>query len=84
MKIISLITLAFVLSLVFSKSFNKSGVCDLPMVKGPCKANVKRFYYNTTSKKCEEFIYSGCHGNRNNFLMIEGCKYECEPKKSVI
>lgn len=44
---------------------------------GNCFAYIPRFFYNTTSKTCEQFIYGGCGGNQNNFLTIEECSSTC-------
>ena len=41
--------------------------CVARPVTGPCLAYIPRYFYNTTSLKCELFIYGGCQGNRNNF-----------------
>ncbi|KAH8351770.1 hypothetical protein KR084_010524, partial [Drosophila pseudotakahashii] len=51
--------------------------CNLPKVQGPCKAMIRRFYYNPGDKKCTKFIYGGCQGNGNNFLSIEACEAAC-------
>lgn len=29
---------------------------------GPCKAYLKKYYYDETEKKCKEFIWGGCEG----------------------
>lgn len=52
--------------------------CTLPPVTGPCKAYFQRYFYNTTSKQCEQFIYGGCHGNDNNFETVELCETKCK------
>ncbi len=78
MKIISLITLALMLSIVISKSSKRINVCNLPKVIGPCRGLFQRYYYNTVSKKCEQFNYGGCQANLNNFETIEACKSACE------
>ncbi|XP_070378510.1 papilin-like isoform X2 [Dermacentor albipictus] len=53
-------------------------VCYEPKKVGPCKAYVPRYFYNTTTKYCERFIYGGCKGNRNNFPEIEECLQTCK------
>ncbi|XP_065502063.1 boophilin-G2-like [Caloenas nicobarica] len=51
--------------------------CYLPSVCGNCKALFRRFFFNTTSHQCEEFIYGGCGGNRNNFKTESECFQAC-------
>jgi len=41
-------------------------------------ANLKRFYFNTLTRKCTEFVYKGIKGNENSFLTIDECKAICE------
>uniref|UniRef100_A0A8D0G1M4 BPTI/Kunitz inhibitor domain-containing protein n=1 Tax=Strix occidentalis caurina TaxID=311401 RepID=A0A8D0G1M4_STROC len=58
--------------------------CYLPSVCGSCKALFRRFFFNASSQQCEEFIYGGCGGNRNNFETKGECfqawKFgECPP-----
>ncbi|XP_028404662.1 four-domain proteases inhibitor-like isoform X2 [Dendronephthya gigantea] len=53
-------------------------VCSMEKIVGPCRAAFPRYYYNSVSKKCESFIYGGCHGNRNNFVKIEDCQKKCD------
>merc|ERR1711874_78451 len=55
-------------------------VCELPKDKGPCEAAIKRFYYDSNTKKCKEFTYGGCQGNANNFESKEECQKECSPE----
>ncbi|XP_054461404.1 tissue factor pathway inhibitor 2 isoform X1 [Anoplopoma fimbria] len=45
--------------------------------KGKCSASIPRYYYNTASKMCEEFIYSGCGGSSNNFVSRRSCMDVC-------
>ena len=44
-----------------------------PMLWG----HVTRYFYNSTSGQCEQFIYGGCHGNGNNFETQESCIAQC-------
>uniref|UniRef100_A0A034WTW0 Kunitz domain-containing protein 1 n=1 Tax=Rhipicephalus microplus TaxID=6941 RepID=A0A034WTW0_RHIMP len=53
-------------------------VCYEPKKVGPCRAYVPRYFYNTTTKYCERFIYGGCQGNRNNFPELEVCLKTCK------
>ncbi|XP_076864905.1 tissue factor pathway inhibitor 2 isoform X1 [Brachyhypopomus gauderio] len=52
-------------------------VCLLQVDEGSCRAYIPRFYYNTISQECEEFIYGGCSGNANNFESIQECRKTC-------
>uniref|UniRef100_A0A8C3R8N9 BPTI/Kunitz inhibitor domain-containing protein n=1 Tax=Cyanoderma ruficeps TaxID=181631 RepID=A0A8C3R8N9_9PASS len=47
--------------------------CYLPSVCGNCKALFRRFFFNASSQRCEEFIYGGCGGNMNNFETMGEC-----------
>uniref|UniRef100_A0A8C8A9R1 BPTI/Kunitz inhibitor domain-containing protein n=1 Tax=Otus sunia TaxID=257818 RepID=A0A8C8A9R1_9STRI len=51
--------------------------CYLPSVCGSCKALFRRFFFNASSQQCEEFIYGGCGGNRNNFETKGECSQAC-------
>ncbi|KAJ6651565.1 hypothetical protein lerEdw1_020838, partial [Lerista edwardsae] len=52
-------------------------LCQLPPETGPCKMNIKRYYYSPAQKKCREFTYGGCRGNSNNFKTKEACEEAC-------
>ncbi|XP_032074051.1 kunitz/BPTI-like toxin [Thamnophis elegans] len=58
-------------------------LCHLPAAIGSCKANMPRFYYNSTFNNCQEFIYGGCQGNANNFVTRDECHYACVEKPGV-
>jgi len=53
-------------------------ICRLPPVTGPCRAYFSRYFFNTTSKQCEKFIFGGCQGNSNNFPTLELCQEKCQ------
>ena len=54
--------------------------CNLPPIKGPCTAQIQRYFYNRTSNECEHFIYSGCQSNANNFFTKHDCEIKCSGK----
>ncbi|XP_076348776.1 uncharacterized protein LOC143246253 isoform X2 [Tachypleus tridentatus] len=54
-----------------------TNLCNLPSDSGPCKANLRHYYYNSDKSECEEFIYGGCQGNENNFRTNEECEESC-------
>ncbi|XP_062587847.1 BPTI/Kunitz domain-containing protein-like, partial [Saccostrea cucullata] len=58
---------------------NPSDVCSQPKVVGPCKALIRRWWYNKrTANRCERFNYGGCQGNQNNFESKKGCENRCK------
>ncbi|CAH1783699.1 unnamed protein product [Owenia fusiformis] len=62
-----------------------SDICTLSKQKGQksCKSKkVTRFYYDSKTKMCIEFPYSGCGGgNANNFEDKETCMNSCDTCK---
>ena len=52
-------------------------VCTLPPDVGPCDGVFPRWYFDTTTGQCEQFIYGGCEGNGNNFETLEACQAAC-------
>lgn len=56
---------------------NVEEVCALPSDSGNCYARNERFYFDSASKECKEFIYGGCGGNANNFSSSDECKKTC-------
>uniref|UniRef100_A0A8C5LLJ8 Tissue factor pathway inhibitor n=1 Tax=Jaculus jaculus TaxID=51337 RepID=A0A8C5LLJ8_JACJA len=55
----------------------KHTFCGYKADIGPCRALLKRYFYNIFTGKCEEFIYGGCLGNKNRFETLEECKSTC-------
>lgn len=49
-------------------------------MQGNCTEKQPRWYYDTPQKRCMPFYYSGCNGNRNNFIGKEACETDC-PKE---
>ena len=58
--------------------------CIAPMKVGPCKARIKRYFYNLQARQCQLFRWGGCKPNENNFPTLEDCQAECESKTSSI
>lgn len=44
---------------------------------GLCMALFIRYYYNSKTRTCEEFVYGGCGGNNNRFETLEECQNYC-------
>lgn len=57
--------------------------CSQPVSFGICRAAFKRYFFNSTTMQCQEFIYGGCQGNDNNFKSLEQCQMECESQGNV-
>uniref|UniRef100_A0A803TFV7 BPTI/Kunitz inhibitor domain-containing protein n=1 Tax=Anolis carolinensis TaxID=28377 RepID=A0A803TFV7_ANOCA len=60
-----------------SFSFLLLDICLFPPEEGHCRGNMPRFFFNSTSRRCEKFIYGGCSGNGNNFETREECHQVC-------
>jgi hypothetical protein len=45
-----------------------------------CRAYIPSFFYNSTSGRCEQFIYGGCGGNSNRFTTVGACEHRCRPR----
>ena len=44
---------------------------------GPCKAYIRRWYYDPRKTECFTFIFGGCEGNKNSFETKEECMKTC-------
>uniref|UniRef100_A0A098LYG2 Kunitz n=1 Tax=Pantherophis guttatus TaxID=94885 RepID=A0A098LYG2_PANGU len=64
-------------------SQDRPKLCHLPHEAGPCQVYIPRFYYSSTSNKCQQFIYGGCQGNANNFKTKDECHFTCVEKPGV-
>ncbi|XP_078260690.1 carboxypeptidase inhibitor SmCI-like [Rhinoraja longicauda] len=62
------------------KAKDQRNPCDLEASGGPCRGYFRRYFYNKPAKKCEQFIYGGCFGNRNNFRTKQDCRKICQKK----
>ena len=59
-------------------------VCSQPIESGVCFGYNPRFGYDSEQKKCVQFIYGGCSGNKNNFEVLEDCQAACVGKSRTI
>ena len=66
------------------KRFSFVDVCKLPPLSGPCYGYFEMWYYNTTTKRCEQFIYGGCAGNGNRFENKKECEAKCSAGKLTV
>eukprot|EP00094_Tigriopus_californicus_P013647 TCALIF_13204-PA protein Name:"Similar to Ppn Papilin (Drosophila melanogaster)" AED:0.11 eAED:0.11 QI:32/0.42/0.25/1/0.14/0.25/8/0/928 len=51
--------------------------CDLFPEKGDCFFFSTRYFFNKSSGACEKFLFGGCNGNENNFILKKDCQKLC-------
>ncbi|VDK50489.1 unnamed protein product, partial [Gongylonema pulchrum] len=44
----------------------------------------RRYYFNKSTKQCEQFYYRGANGNRNNFGSLQQCQQQCPVFKGIL
>ncbi|CAK6963707.1 tissue factor pathway inhibitor a [Scomber scombrus] len=59
------------------KDLKPADSCLSPVERGTCDGTEKRFAYNPKTKRCQVFEYSGCGGNKNNFIHRRHCIRKC-------
>ena len=59
-------------------------LCSLPPLTGPCKGYFPKYFFNSSSGECEQFIYGGCQGNDNNFNTVEDCEAKCNGQSTQL
>ncbi|XP_016150075.1 tissue factor pathway inhibitor-like isoform X1 [Sinocyclocheilus grahami] len=57
--------------------FNPPEFCLSPVDRGDCDGSVRRYVYNPRTERCQMFRYSGCGGNKNNFVHKRHCMKMC-------
>ncbi|KAF7245050.1 Tissue factor pathway inhibitor [Varanus komodoensis] len=62
----------------FKTGIERPSYCLLESQPGICRALFSRYFYNKETQMCENFFYSGCLGNRNNFLSLKECQDTCQ------
>ncbi|XP_055071003.2 tissue factor pathway inhibitor a isoform X1 [Misgurnus anguillicaudatus] len=61
----------------YISEFTPPEFCMSPADRGHCEETVRRFVYNPRTKRCQMFRYSGCGGNKNNFVLKRHCMKMC-------
>ncbi|CAB3377734.1 Hypothetical predicted protein [Cloeon dipterum] len=56
-------------------------VCQLEKEVGPCRGYYPRWYFDPVTEECQQFVFGGCRGNRNNFETQEECESTCSGAK---
>ena len=51
--------------------------CTLPVEEGDCDGFIPVWYYKIQSGTCEQFMYSGCGGNKNRYTSHNQCAQQC-------
>jgi len=74
----------FVIFLVFLSMHSYSNYvqainwdCLLERNEGNCSQSETRYYYDPDKNECSNFTYTGCHGNKNNFMNQSACLNTC-------
>ena len=44
---------------------------------GNCHSMFERWYYDSAARRCKTFKFTGCYGNKNNFVTKEKCESMC-------
>ncbi|XP_037713628.1 papilin-like [Drosophila subpulchrella] len=57
--------------------------CFLASEPGNCFKDEIRWYYNSQLGLCDEFVYTGCGGNANNYASEEECQNECHDAQTA-
>lgn len=55
--------------------------CELYPLDGRCEENITRWYFDSYTQNCHQFQYTGCEGNKNNFIDEYSCMSACRHKR---
>ncbi|MBK8349637.1 MAG: BPTI/Kunitz domain-containing protein [Saprospiraceae bacterium] len=75
MKTILAVLILFFVNTGCYKAVNDP-MCTLKPDSGPCKASIKKYYFDQTTKKCMVFTWGGCKGVVP-FETLEACNQKC-------
>lgn len=75
------VTVVFAFLLAGSYAAKEAGTiseaCEVEPDPGVCRGMFKKWFFNTTSFRCEVFYYGGCLGNENRFDTAAECIKQC-------
>ena len=57
--------------------------CNQQAETGTCKGYFARFFFDASSGKCKEFVWTGCGGNLNRFDSLDECSSKCSRPQDV-
>lgn len=57
--------------------FSPQEICMSPVDRGDCDGTERRYVYNPRTGRCQAFRYTGCGGNKNNFVHRKHCMKMC-------
>lgn len=63
-------------------AFNPPEICMSPVDRGDCDRSERRYVHNPKTGRCQAFRYSGCGGNKNNFVYKRHCIKMCMNERS--
>lgn len=62
--------------------FEERSACQQPKSVGPCRMSLPRFYFDSETDTCTQFMYGGCGGNENLFESEEECIKLCKQTRT--
>ncbi|UYV74459.1 mig-6, partial [Cordylochernes scorpioides] len=71
-------------STVYLCDVDEIPVCCRPAYTGPCRAAMRRWYFDCETGTCQRFIYGGCQSNGNNFATQQECLRSCQGEPGVL
>ncbi|XP_075221688.1 proteoglycan-like sulfated glycoprotein papilin isoform X2 [Lycorma delicatula] len=63
--------------------FQGLDVCKYPQDVGPCTQNLRKWYFDSQTMTCQEFLYGGCYGSANRFSSDEECRAICLHREEI-
>jgi len=54
--------------------------CESSQSKNVSTATI-RYHYDEIQNACKRFLFKGCNGNKNNFLTIASCEFNCVKRR---